>query len=368
MSTEQEQQAAALAQEKETKKLLAKKILEAKCKEESEFQVVKDIGAALNNGDNLEMKILSGGETNFSYKVYLKNDPSKRFFAKLTFEKALWNPDPTVKYDLSRVDNEFQIMNDFADHMGGHGQAPVAQPFYVIDIDPSKNDGQAAKLLVAEWSPADEQFSNQFVDGKVDPRVIKGLAVALAKLNLTPVVEAEWNQDCRSCFRSLHPVFKQIYGGFMALPDEQSDAAVKRCKELGLEALDQMIDNMDTEYMECRQVLNHNDTKQFNVLVEPPVKGDNGESSFGENGSFAICDWEMSVKGKSGKDVGVFWAWNLACAVCHAAQGNEKEARHLLQTALDFWNEYAAVLKQAGKDDAYVIDTLRGAFGGAYLY
>lgn len=53
------------------------------------------------------------------------------------------------------------------------------------------------------------------------------------------------------------------------LPDEQSDSAVRRCKELGLPALERMIDSLDKEYMESRQVMNHNDTKQFNIWVEP---------------------------------------------------------------------------------------------------
>ena len=367
MSSEQEQQAAAaLAQEKESKKLLAKKTIEAKCKEgSSNFKDIQAIGDALNKGDSLELKVLSGGETNFSYKVYLKNDPTKTLFAKLSFQKALWNPDPTVHYDLARVDSEYKIMNQFADMLGGHGTAPVAQPFYVIDLDPADNDGADAKLFIAEWNTkADEQFANQFSDGNVDPRVITGLAKALATLNLTPV-EPEWNEDCRTCFRSLHPAFKGIFGQFTELPDDQSDAAVKRCKELGLPSLEAMIDKMDVEYMEFRQVLNHNDTKQFNILVEPTTD----DGSFGKTGSFAVCDWEMSVKGKSGKDIGVFWAYSLACALCHAAHGNEKEARHLLQTSMDFWNQYADnLLEKGNKDEAYLIDTLRGAFGGAFLY
>ena len=365
MTADEANKATALEQEKNEKKILVKKILEARCIEASEFKNIKDIGDGIKDGDSLELKVLSGGETNFSYKAYLRNDPSKALFAKLTFTKALWNPDPTIKYDLSRVDSEFKIMNQFAEMMGGYGTAPVAQPFFVIDLDPADNKGQDAKLLVAEWSRTDEQFANQFADGAVDSRVITGLAVSLGKLNLTPV-EYEWNEDCRGCFRSLHPVVKQVFAGFVALPEDQSDAAVQRCKELGLPALEKMIDNLDVEYMESRQVLNHNDTKQFNILVEP--KSDDG-LSFGERGDFALCDWEMTIKGKSGKDIGVFWAYALACSLCHAAHGNEKKARHILSTCMTFWNKYAEFLVQEGnKDEAFLIDTLRGAFGGAFLY
>jgi hypothetical protein len=102
------------------------------------------------------------------------------------------------------------MMNQFAEIMGGHGDAPVAHPYFVIDVDPAENGGQDSKLLLTEWSDADEHFSNRFIDGDVDPRVIKGLAIALVKLNLSPVA-AEWKEDCRACFQSFHPVFKQIF-------------------------------------------------------------------------------------------------------------------------------------------------------------
>ena len=357
-----------LEREKREKKKLARKIIEAKCKEQSsEFPIINAIGDALTNkGDSLELAVLSGGETNFSYKAFLRDDPAVAMFCKLTFTKALWNPNP-VHYDLDRVDNEFLIMNRFAEMFGGHssGNAPVAQPYYVIDIDPADNDGNDAKLLMAEWSATDEQFANQFTDGRVDSRVIQGLAEAIAKLNLTEV-EDEWNQECRECFRSLHPVFKQIFGQFVDLPEDQSDPAAQRCKQLGIDALHKMIDALDKEYMESRQVLNHNDTKQFNILVEPS----RGSSSFGPSGDFAICDWEMSIKGKAGKDLGVFIAFPIACLLCHAAQGNEIEARDLLDTSIvQFWNDYEnAMVRDGDKDEEFLVDAFRGMFGGAFLY
>jgi len=87
--------------------------------------------------------------------------------------------------------------------------------------------------------------------------------------------------------------FKQIFGQFVELPSDQMDACAQRCKEIGLEDLERIVEKMETEYMETRQVFNHNDTKLFNVLVEKQPIVD----EFGENGSFVLCDWEMSIKG-----------------------------------------------------------------------
>ncbi len=39
----------------------------------------------------------------------------------------------------------------------------VAVPYLCLDID-------GMKLLVTQWSEADEQWANQFIDGSVDTR------------------------------------------------------------------------------------------------------------------------------------------------------------------------------------------------------
>ena len=44
----------------------------------------------------------------------------------------------------------------------------VVDPLACWDVE---HNGQKAKLLVTEWSKADEQFGNQFADGSVDPRM-----------------------------------------------------------------------------------------------------------------------------------------------------------------------------------------------------
>ena len=65
-----------------------------------QFDQFRSIRSAIeNDGDHLTAKVISGGCTNFSYKVSLQNQPDVALFAKLCFPYALWNPDPDGKYD-----------------------------------------------------------------------------------------------------------------------------------------------------------------------------------------------------------------------------------------------------------------------------
>ena len=65
-----------------------------------QFDQFRSIRSAIeNDGDQLTAKVISGGCTNFSYKVSLQNQPRVALFAKLCFPYALWNPDPDGKYD-----------------------------------------------------------------------------------------------------------------------------------------------------------------------------------------------------------------------------------------------------------------------------
>lgn len=59
----------------------------------SPHDIFQQIHQAIKNGSNLGCKILSGGYTNYSYKVYLQDKPDICVFVKLSFEFALWNPD-----------------------------------------------------------------------------------------------------------------------------------------------------------------------------------------------------------------------------------------------------------------------------------
>ena len=253
-------------------------------------------------------------------------------------------------------------MNLFAGLMGGfesNAHVPVARPYFCVDA----LDG-TAKLFVAQWCKTDVQFSTHFMNGKVDMRVIDNFANAIATLNLEST-DASYNENTRSSMQSMIPLFRQISAQLIETPMDQSDACAKYCKDIGLATLEKIIDGVEYDLMEARQVLCHNDTKQFNVLVEPLT--DSG--AFGPTGNFALCDWEMSIKGRSGRDVGIFLAWPVACIFCHAVRGNKHETYHMLDACNRFWDKYAQTLaEKGGKDEEYLVDALQGAFGGCYLY
>ena len=116
---------------KEKLKLLLKK-LEVYCNDESEHNDLRKLGNAIQNGEKLTGTILSGGYTNYSYKIHLDCDDGNdngndrggknasngnkkelAVFAKIAFPYALWSPDKSVPYDLNRVTIEFELTKQF---------------------------------------------------------------------------------------------------------------------------------------------------------------------------------------------------------------------------------------------------------------
>jgi len=69
----------------------------------SSHDILQKIYAAItsNDGSKLEATILSGGSTNYSYKVYVDKHPELRIFAKLCVsihEDVLISLDPITQY------------------------------------------------------------------------------------------------------------------------------------------------------------------------------------------------------------------------------------------------------------------------------
>jgi hypothetical protein len=193
-------------------------------------------------------------------------------------------------------------------------------------------------------------------------RIISKAAETIATINLQPV-DPDWNDNVRPCMKSMFPLLKIIFGHLLSVPDQAADTCIAMLKELGQEELDKMMDAMFEEYMGVREVLCHNDFHQFNLLVENKPSIQELEK-FGPKGSLYICDWEMTIAGPKGKDVGIFHAWPLACALCHAVQGHKSEAYHLVDCVIQFWDDYVKVLvEKGGKDEAYFANTFRQALG-----
>jgi hypothetical protein len=149
----------AITKDQEEKKSLVAKTISAHCNDSSKFQILRTIGQALQDGDQLQLDILTGGHTNLSYRVYLKKNPNVQLFAKLAFSRPLYITDPSVHLDLMRTANEYKMMELFYNI----NPDAVAEPYFCLDIDDMK-------LLVEQWAEADEQWGNQFIDGSVDAR------------------------------------------------------------------------------------------------------------------------------------------------------------------------------------------------------
>ncbi|KAG7340760.1 phosphotransferase enzyme family protein [Nitzschia inconspicua] len=358
------QEAMMILQEKEDKKQVVLTAVAPLCQEHSEFSGLASLAVGLQQGGTLDCKVISGGKTNYSYQVYLKEDPSKKVFAKLAFDYALWNPDRTVHYDLQRTVNEYDIMNMFANIMGEY--APVAQPYHLVRID------HHTMMLVTEWASAgDEQWANQFIDGKVDMRIIPKIANALATLNLFEDFDPKFNDNARPCLLSLFEAFKDMFRQTInnTTNNDPNDSSIAVAREIGLEEFSIMIDNMEQDYMQ-RECLIHNDAHVFNLLVEKKPSDDDLDR-FGDKASLYICDWEMAVAGPAGADPGKFFGYPLACAICHAMNGNKESAYHLLECTNEFWKVYEEILStRGGKDTNALANIFRQALGWAsyFLY
>ena len=324
------------------------------CTADSEFEDLALLGAALDSGDELKCKTLSGGKANHSYKIFLRGDPNKAIFAKLTFDVAAF--DNSVRYDLTRTDNEFELMSRFYKMMGGK-DAFVVQPYHLLNLD------EHTKLLISQWAPGDEQWATQFIDGVVEKRPLNKLAEALATINLVEV-DPMFNDNARPFLVSLFAQFKGIFKQTLNVSGDPHDSSIALAKEIGQTEFDKMIDNMSANYME-RDCLVHNDIHVFNLLVEKKPT----PTQFGEKGAVYICDWEMAVAGPQGADPGKFISYPIACALCHAMNGNRKAAYHLMECITEFWEAYEAIIVNRGKkDESSMADIHRQALGWAAYF
>lgn len=73
-----------LEQDKQAKKELLIQVITSLCNGSSDFDQLRMIGSALEAGDELNAHVISGGCTNYSYKVFLEGDPSTLLYAKVS--------------------------------------------------------------------------------------------------------------------------------------------------------------------------------------------------------------------------------------------------------------------------------------------
>lgn len=279
-------------------------------------KIFRHIHDEVSNGSKLYCKVLSGGCTNYSYKVSVDGHPHLNLFAKLSFEYALWNPDKSSHYSLKRTENEWEIMMSVSEI----APSCVVKPLGCWDVS---QDEQRMKLFVTEWSTADEQFCNQFIDGVVDPRIAPKLADTLASLHSIKDFDPEFNVNVKPCMENLLEQMKE-YVKEACTTESPINRTEEYCVEAGADALVKVVDGIISNYHQ-RDCLIHSDSHVFNILVESKPSIQELEL-FGPNGTMVLCDWEMAMAGPMGRDVGLALSFPIACYVAHALNGEVVES------------------------------------------
>lgn len=326
------------------------------CTDDSDYDDLRRIGAALAAGNELVGENLEGS-TNFSYRIYPKGDRLLSIFVKIGFEYARWNPDKSF-YDLSRITTEYDMLKKFSDLLGC--SAPVAKPYLCMDIAPK------IKMLVAQWAPSHEVWAHQFVRGDVDPRVMRKFAEFLATVNTQPFEDSNLNDGIKDSFRDLYPIAKGAFAQMITVEGEPTNHFFEYARELGQERFDEIIDALAAAYDRC-DVLLHGDTHAINILVEPI----SADGNFGEKGEYFMCDWEMVHVGDKGRDPGTFFAWPILCAFFLAARDEKQKSYGIIHSMNDFWDVYTTHLKHNNSKYANdIVTVLRSCLGwcGVYMF
>lgn len=351
--------------------------LKGYCNDKSEHRDLRKLGKALENGAKLTGTVISGGYTNYSYKIHLEDDKNLAVYAKVAFPFALWDPSRDAHYDLSRVTSEFELMKRFSKELNismesGTMKSPVPTPYELIDI-PAAEDGAYPnmKIFVSEWvAPTDEQWGNQFIEGEVDNRVIDQCAKTLAMINLADC-DGDFNQEFTECFMKIASGLAPLILGVV---EQQNDKVVVYARDvLGIEKMESIVKNWEiaSQQKEC---LVHGDAHVFNMLVERKPNALQLTNSFGPEGDFFLCDWEMARVGSKGQDISNFLAHPVLSACFLAARGHMEKADGILCSVKQFWNTYKKSLveglrkKQAKSSetinvDEYVADVFHSAIG-----
>ncbi|KAL9188409.1 hypothetical protein ACHAXT_006787 [Thalassiosira profunda] len=347
-------------EDKRIKKDLLLETIASKCASSS-HDMMRKIHHAINEaGDasKLEAAILSGGYTNYSYRVFVDKHPELVIFAKFCFDFAMWNPDPDAYHDLKRTDNEYKIMKKVSAHAPDCVVAPIA----LWDL---KQDGQQMKLLVTEWSKGDEQFCNQFIDGTVDPRIAPKIASTLATLHNIEGFDPDFNAQVNDCVWNM---FEQMKEGARERCNVQSpkDRTEAYCASLDEEAL---LGTIDAMVENCAQgdCLIHSDAHVFNTLVEGKPSVDDLDT-FGPEGTLVLCDWEMAYVGPIGKDIGWALSFPIACMVAHALNGHMDTKDSILAHNNSLLDSYIFKMIESGNSKEEMAGVLRNIFGYIGLF
>ena len=278
--------------------------------------------------------ILSGGATNYSYRIYLtkkrrdggsnnnqrKSDsqPEEKLpstssptfiptsdgvvlFAKVCFSYALWSSDRSKQMDLGRQNCEYAALQHFEHALRiqeNDNQPIVPKPYVVLDLAPH------TRALVTQWCPsADTPWAQQFAQGCVDRRIVPKVAKALAIINTTPHSDDEichsdqaqeqkeekedsssrlfmstfptsFNQKLKDFMFGLNSNREKLYDIMLFNENEPpKDECIRYLQQdLGRDRFLEAVQNMQVA-MQRTDCLLHGDFHVFNILVEaqPPL-------------------------------------------------------------------------------------------------
>eukprot|EP00581_Thalassiosira_minuscula_P005570 CAMPEP_0183735376 /NCGR_PEP_ID=MMETSP0737-20130205/46467_1 /TAXON_ID=385413 /ORGANISM="Thalassiosira miniscula, Strain CCMP1093" /LENGTH=577 /DNA_ID=CAMNT_0025969101 /DNA_START=66 /DNA_END=1796 /DNA_ORIENTATION=- len=331
---------------KQAKKLLLDVIFK-KCatSPNATLQKVHDALHVYRDGSKLKAKVISGGFTNYSYKVYVNKHPDLCVFAKFALEYA--------QYNLKRTQNEYKIMKKIS----AKANECVAAPIACWDV---KLEGRNMKLLLTEWSGANEQFSNQFMDGVVDPRIAPKIANTLAALHTIKEFDPSFNESSKPKMNRFLTHMKMV-----ALIASNSEDPLRRtdayCAKLGEETVMKIIDANIADYSK-RDCLIHSEAHAFNMMVEAKPSIEQLED-FGPNGTMILDDWEMAMAGPIGKDIGLALAYPIGCMIAHALNGHA-DANASIETFINtLMDTYCAKMTEAGKTPKEIDAIVRNIVG-----
>lgn len=321
----------------------------------------------VEEGEELELTILTGGLCNFSYKLHFKDKGGKdddALFVKLTFGSPAFFPGVPISQERTKY--EFKAMEMF-DKITPYPESTVT-PYLYFDIEGSEEKNM--KVIVTQFSSRlHEQAANIFADGgTIDKAYATKIASSLAALNSAEVTEPDFNEGMKEFFLSFGGMMQATFAGYLDESNENPDRTAQRAREIGKDGMDEIYE----EY--CKEISRtdcyvHGDCHMFNMLVADLESRINEDEAAA--GDVAFVDWEFAHCGSMGKDVGFAQAFPLACALAHAINGDLSSMKSILEFLNDLWEKYSASINLDGKDlslvDVYrnVVANL-GSMIGAY--
>jgi hypothetical protein len=326
-----------------------------------EHETVRAFSKGLEEDQELELTILTGGLCNYSYKLQFKTkdsntkNDSAALFVKLTFGSPVAFPDTPCSPERTKY--EFKMMDLFA-KITPYPESAV-MPYLCFDLEGSEEN---MTLLVTEFSSRlEEQAGNLFVDGgSIDRSYADKIAKSISALHNTEVTEPDFNKGMKEFFINMTKLARMIFGAYLDEADEQPDRASLRARAIGKESLDEMME------VYCKQLMRtdcyiHGDCQAFNILVEGNLKAlaNEYESSVGD---VAVIDWEFSHVGPLGKDIGFAQCFPMACLLAHAINGDEASSKSILEFFDTLWQTYSASINLENKDLS-LVDLYRQTIG-----